>query len=190
MSFKQSVYNLLMLVFAAAARKLEGHGDRSLKTTFGWARVGVVGSLTSLAFLASLSFATGVEALQTLAHSDHLDTMHQSFWVGVLAGCHFLVWTVVFALIGGERILRRIVAVSNFCLDALFLTFRVYFCRTLILFIFFLLSCCCYCFLSRNMTAVAVMTTAAMKAATLAAANAAGAIITAAAAIPKKKKPR
>ncbi len=137
MFFKQSVYNLLMLVFAAAARKLEGHGDRSLKTTFGWARVGVVGSLTSLAFLASLSFATGVEALQTLAHSDHLDTMHQSFWVGVLAGCHFLVWTVVFALIGGERILRRIVAVSNFCLDALFLTFRVYFCRTLILFIFF-----------------------------------------------------
>ncbi len=62
----------------------------------------MVGSLTSLAFLGSLSFATSIEALQTLAHSGHLDTMHQSFWVGVLAGCHFVAWIVVFVLIGGE----------------------------------------------------------------------------------------
>ncbi len=81
-------------------QQLEGR-DSNLKTTFGWARVGVVGSLTSLAFLGSLSFATSIECLQTLAHSGHLDTMHQPFWVGVLAGCHVAVWLVVFCLAGG-----------------------------------------------------------------------------------------
>jgi divalent metal cation (Fe/Co/Zn/Cd) transporter len=43
--------------------------DPSLKNTFGWHRMDVVGSISSLVFLFSLCFATFVEALQTLAHT-------------------------------------------------------------------------------------------------------------------------
>ncbi|TRY61336.1 hypothetical protein TCAL_07445 [Tigriopus californicus] len=98
----QSLYNLLTLTSAIVALKLEGRSPRlDLRSSFGWARLEVVGSLSSLVFLASLSFFTGIECLQTLFHNDHLDAMHQSFSVFSLVVIHFLIWMVVFCLIGG-----------------------------------------------------------------------------------------
>jgi Co/Zn/Cd efflux system component len=89
----------------------------SLKSTFGWARIEVLGSLFSLVFLGSLSFATSIECLQTLFHSGHLDTMHLSFGICVLAGVHFAVWVIIFLLIGGKYLILR--KKSEFANDSL-----------------------------------------------------------------------
>ena len=46
----------------------------------------VVGSIGSLVFLFSLCFATFIEALQTIFHNDHLDTMHHAHWIMIAMG--------------------------------------------------------------------------------------------------------
>ena len=62
---------------------------QSLQNTFGWRRMEVVGSISSLVFLFSLCFATAIEALQTLFHNDHLDTMHHPDWIMITVGGHY-----------------------------------------------------------------------------------------------------
>jgi len=62
----------------------------------------VVGAFSSMVFLFSLSFFTFLEALQTLCHVGHLDAMHRSFDVTLVAAAHFFVWIVVFFLVGGN----------------------------------------------------------------------------------------
>lgn len=96
----QTLYNLMTLSFFYVAKMLS-RGENSLKSTFGWARIEVVGSLFSLVFLASLSFASSIECIQTIVHSGHLDVMHHSFSICILAGVHFVVWIIIFCLIGG-----------------------------------------------------------------------------------------
>ena len=66
----------------------------------------MVGSLSSLVFLFSLCFATMVEALQTLFHTDHLDTMHHPEWVLILAGADIAVWLVALTAFGGYSALQ------------------------------------------------------------------------------------
>ena len=74
---------------------------QSLKNTFGWRRLEVVGSLSSLVFLFSLCFASAVEAVQTLVHSDHLDTFHHRGWIVGILAANLLVWLVSVVAIGG-----------------------------------------------------------------------------------------
>jgi zinc transporter 1 len=61
----------------------------------------------SIIFLGALCFGTTVEALQTITHSDHLDVMHQPVYITILAGIDFLVWCLVFRLIGGYTFHQR-----------------------------------------------------------------------------------
>ena len=61
----------------------------------------------SIIFLGALCFGTAVEALQTIAHSDHLDVMHQPVYICILAGIDFLVWCFVFRWIGGYTFHQR-----------------------------------------------------------------------------------
>ena len=61
----------------------------------------VVGSLSSLVFLFSLCFATAIEALQTLFHNDHLDTLHHPDWIIFLLAANLLVWVVALLTLGG-----------------------------------------------------------------------------------------
>ena len=95
----QNIYNVLTLVVSCVTRA-KGE-DRSLKNTFGWRRMEVVGSIASLVFLFSLCFATMIEALQTVFHTSHLDTMHHPDWIMLLVGVHVAVWLVSFFVIGG-----------------------------------------------------------------------------------------
>ena len=46
-------------------------------------------------------FGTTVEALQTMSHLDHLDAIHYTIGVCILAFAHFLVWCQVYKLVGG-----------------------------------------------------------------------------------------
>ena len=62
----------------------------------------VVGSISSLIFLFSLCFATAIEALQTLFHTDHLDTMHHPEWIMGSVGFNILQWIISFFTIGGR----------------------------------------------------------------------------------------
>ena len=61
----------------------------------------VVGSLSSLVFVFSLCFATAIEALQTLFHNDHLDTLHHPDWIIFLLAANLVVWLVALLTLGG-----------------------------------------------------------------------------------------
>jgi len=95
----QNVYNSISLLVLFLSSKYSK--ETSLKTTFGWHRLEVVGSIVSLVFLSSLCFATFIEAIQTLFHSDHLDTMHHPDWILLTLAGHTGVWGVIFAITGG-----------------------------------------------------------------------------------------
>jgi len=94
----QNIYNVITLIVSCITKI---KGDESLKNTFGWRRLEVVGSIASLVFLFSLCFATLIEALQTLFHNDHLDTMHHPEWIMLLVASNVAVWCVSFVVIGG-----------------------------------------------------------------------------------------
>ena len=74
---------------------------QSLKNTFGWRRLDVVGSISSLVFLFSLCFATAIEALQTVFHNGHLDTMHHPDWIMVTVCGNLGLWLLSFVTVGG-----------------------------------------------------------------------------------------
>jgi len=96
----QNIYNLLTLGVSCVTN-FKDKSNASLKNTFGWRRMEVVGSIASLVFLFSLCFATFIEALQTVFHNDHLDTMHHPDWILFLICAHLAVWMVTFVIIGG-----------------------------------------------------------------------------------------
>ena len=72
-----------------------------MKNTFGWRRLDVVGSISSLVFLFSLCFATAIEALQTVFHNGHLDTMHHPDWIMVTVCGNLGLWLLSFVTVGG-----------------------------------------------------------------------------------------
>jgi len=94
----QNIYNCLTLIVTCVTR---WKGEESLVNTFGWKRMEVVGSLSSLIFLFSLCFATAIESLQTLFHNDHLDTLHHPDWIMLLLAANLLVWAVSLLTLGG-----------------------------------------------------------------------------------------
>ena len=76
----------------------------------------VVGSLSSLVFLFSLCFATAIEALQTLFHNDHLDTLHHPEWIMFLLAADLAVWLVSLVTLGGfSHHQKRSVTVDKCC---------------------------------------------------------------------------
>jgi len=93
-----NIYNSLTLIVSCVTR---WKGEESLENTFGWRRMEVVGSLSSLVFLFSLCFATAIEALQTLFHNDHLDTLHHPDWIMFLLAANLVVWAVSLLSLGG-----------------------------------------------------------------------------------------
>jgi len=99
----QSLYSFITIVVAAVSITLRNNNAPALraKGTFGWGRVGVVGTLISFVVLISQYFGTTVEALQTISHLDHLDAIHEPVGICVLAFMHLLVWCVVFYQLGG-----------------------------------------------------------------------------------------
>ena len=79
----------------------------SLKNTFGWARIGVLGMLISTLALAALSFSVVVEALQNIIHASHgppshSDAMHHANEVLYIGMFGILVNIACFLVIGGQ----------------------------------------------------------------------------------------
>ncbi|XP_055856495.1 zinc transporter 10 [Episyrphus balteatus] len=75
--------------------------ERKLRNTFGWARIDVLTMLIVCIFLASLSFSLLVEALQTLIHIDHQDSMHLPVPVLILGFVGLILNGICYLIIGG-----------------------------------------------------------------------------------------
>jgi Co/Zn/Cd efflux system component len=60
--------------------------------------------IVNLLFVSALYFSTGVEAVQTLIHSGHTDSMHQPDIICILAGIGLVLNVVCIMLIGGEHV--------------------------------------------------------------------------------------
>lgn len=75
--------------------------EQKLRNTFGWARIDILTMLIVFIILASLSFSLVVEALQTLVHIDHQDTMHLPIPVMMLGCVGLILNGLTYLLIGG-----------------------------------------------------------------------------------------
>ncbi|OQV12006.1 hypothetical protein BV898_13730 [Hypsibius exemplaris] len=73
---------------------------RSVKNTFGWARIEFLGNLFNATFLASLSFSSAVDAVQQVIHlSAHdSDGMQEAITVAILGGVRLLLGIVTFVI--------------------------------------------------------------------------------------------
>lgn len=68
----QMLYNVLGLVLLVLSYHV--CRERTLRNTFGWARLEVLGALINLLFQVALCFAISVAAIQTLVHASHENT--------------------------------------------------------------------------------------------------------------------
>lgn len=75
--------------------------ENSLRNTFGWTRIDVLTMLVVCIFLASFCFSAVVEALQTLSHIHHQDTMHFPIPVLTLGAMGIILNGFCYLLIGG-----------------------------------------------------------------------------------------
>ncbi|XP_073836720.1 zinc transporter 77C [Musca autumnalis] len=75
--------------------------EQKTRNTFGWARIEILTMLIICITLASLSFSLLVEALQTLVHIDHQDSMHLPVHVMILGVVGLLLNGFTYILIGG-----------------------------------------------------------------------------------------
>lgn len=86
---------------SATPRSNKDNHEHTLRNTFGWTRIDVLTMLIVCIFLASLSFSLLVEALQTLVHINHHDTIHHPLSILILAGTGLLLNGLCYLLIGG-----------------------------------------------------------------------------------------
>ncbi|KAG8181522.1 hypothetical protein JTE90_014252 [Oedothorax gibbosus] len=94
------LYNILSLLLLVISHRMSK--GKTLKNTFGWARVKVVGLLINMLFLVALCFAACVEAVQTMVHASHEDTEPRYPHIMVALGALNLALNVLcFILIGG-----------------------------------------------------------------------------------------
>ncbi|CAO1424725.1 unnamed protein product [Diamesa hyperborea] len=75
--------------------------EKSLKNTFGWARVDVLNMLVVGIFMGSLCLSVVIEVIQTLFHHEHEHTMHQSPYVFILGVMGLVLNGLSYLLIGG-----------------------------------------------------------------------------------------
>ncbi|GFT47293.1 zinc transporter 1 [Nephila pilipes] len=94
------LYNILSLLLLVISHRMSK--GKTLKNTFGWARVKVLGLLVNMLFLGALCFAACVEAVQTMVHASHEDTEPRYPMLLVILGCiNFTLNVLCFLLIGG-----------------------------------------------------------------------------------------
>lgn len=75
--------------------------ERSLRNTFGWMRIEILTMLIAGIFLGAFCFSLVVEAVQTLIHIEHQDTMHLPAAVFSLGVGGLILNAFCYLLIGG-----------------------------------------------------------------------------------------
>lgn len=100
-----NLFTLLSLVLLVISHRLQD--APTLKNTFGWIRIEILGTLFNLIFFAALLFSIFVECIQTLAHSGHEDVIPVYPLVLVIAGTAALFLYLVLQLTVGGQFLSR-----------------------------------------------------------------------------------
>lgn len=101
----QMLYNVLSLVLLVISHHI--CQERTLKNTFGWARVEVLGTLVNMLFLMALCFAISVAAVQTIVHASHENTEpHYPMLLLCFGILGLAVDIVCYIVIGGSRMRR------------------------------------------------------------------------------------
>lgn len=94
---------------------------RSLRNTFGWMRIEILTMLIAGIFLGAFCFSLIIEALQTLIHISHKDTMHYPVAIFTLAVGGLILNAFCYLLIGGythhQANFRRITPAGDVVLD-------------------------------------------------------------------------
>ncbi|KAL3201847.1 hypothetical protein MRX96_042762 [Rhipicephalus microplus] len=101
----QMLYNVLALVLLVISHHI--CQERTLKNTFGWARVEVLGTLVNMLFLMALCFAISVAAVQTIVHASHENTEpHYPMLLLCFGILGLSVDIICYIVIGGTRVRR------------------------------------------------------------------------------------
>lgn len=94
---------------------------RVLRNTFGWMRIEILTMLISGIFLGAFCFSLIIEAMQTLIHISHKDTMHYPVAIFTLAIGGLILNAFCYLLIGGythhQANFRRITPAGDVVLD-------------------------------------------------------------------------
>ncbi|XP_037934774.1 zinc transporter 1 [Teleopsis dalmanni] len=93
--------NTLVISLEEQSLAKRERSEFKLRNTFGWTRIDILTMLIVCIILASLSFSLLVEALQTLVHIDHQDTMHLPIPVMILGFMGLVLNGLTYLLIGG-----------------------------------------------------------------------------------------
>ena len=95
-----NLYTTLSLLLLVISHKLP-HAQ-TLKNTFGWVRVEILGTLFNIIFFSALCFSVAVEGIQTLAHAGHEDVEPSYPMALVVAGLVGMVLHVLVLLVVGD----------------------------------------------------------------------------------------
>ncbi|GAB6033174.1 hypothetical protein CHUAL_012780 [Chamberlinius hualienensis] len=94
-----TLFNVVLLIGFIITIKMTK--ENTLKNTFGWARIEVLGLLISILALTALCFSVFVEALQTFVHAGHSDAMHHPLEVMCTGVVGIALNLICFLTIGG-----------------------------------------------------------------------------------------
>ena len=96
-----NLFTLLSLVLLVISHKLSD--AQTLKNTFGWIRIEILGTLFNMIFFAALLFSIFVECIQTMAHSSHENVIPDHPLILVVSGiAGVLLYVILQLTVGGE----------------------------------------------------------------------------------------
>lgn len=96
-----NLFTLLSLVLLVISHKLSD--AQTLKNTFGWIRIEILGTLFNMIFFAALLFSIFVECIQTMAHSSHEKVIPDHPLILVVSGiAGILLYIILQLTVGGE----------------------------------------------------------------------------------------
>lgn len=76
---------------------------RTLKNTFGWARLGILGKMVNLIFFSSLLFSLAVACIQTIAHAGHEQVQPENPGSLIIFGSLGIVMYLVLQMTAGGK---------------------------------------------------------------------------------------
>jgi len=96
-----NLFTLLSLILLVISHKLST--AKTIKNTFGWIRIEILGTLFNMVLLAALLFSIFVSCIQTMAHSGHENVIPTYPHVLVVAGSTGIVLYLILQLtVGGN----------------------------------------------------------------------------------------
>lgn len=99
-----NLFTLLSLVLLVISYKLSD--AQTLKNTFGWIRIEILGTLFNLIFFAALLFSIIVECIQTIVHSGHESVIPEYPLILVISGSAGILLYIILQLTVGGKILQ------------------------------------------------------------------------------------